>query len=140
ACGIPWRGIRTRRARVVYVAAEGARGVQNRLEAMGRRKALGDPSKISFFVVPDVVRLTSNSGDVNDLVAAVRAAVGPDGVDLVVIDTLSRAIAGLDENSSEAMTGAVAAADRIRAELGAAVLLVHHAGKDETRGARGHSS
>lgn len=140
ASGTPWRGHRTRRARVVYVASEGARGIQNRIEAMRLRRAFGDPKLISFFVVADVVRLTVDSEDVDRLVESVRAVVSPEGVDLIVIDTLSRSIAGLDENSSEAMTGAVAAADRLRAELGAAVLLVHHQGKDETRGARGHSS
>ena len=140
ASGAPWRGHRTRRARVVYVASEGARGIQNRIEAMRLRKAFGDPRLISFFVVADVVRLTVDSEDIDRLVESVRAVVGREGVDLIVIDTLSRSIAGLDENSSEAMTGAVAAADRLRTELGAAVLLVHHQGKDESRGARGHSS
>lgn len=139
ATGSPWHGLQTHRGRVVYIASEGARGVQNRLKAIRIRKAPIDPD-VSFFVVADVVRLTEASDDVDRLITSVRAVVGPDGLDLIVVDTLSRAIAGLDENRSEAMTGAVAAADRLRLALGAAVLLVHHAGKDGARGARGHSS
>ena len=59
---------------------------------------------------------------------------------LVIIDTLSRAMAGGDENSGKDMTGAVKQIDAIRAATGAHVCVVHHCGKDEARGARGHSS
>ena len=38
------------------------------------------------------------------------------------------------------MTRAVRSIDAIRAATGAHVLIVHHCGKDEARGARGHSS
>jgi hypothetical protein len=58
----------------------------------------------------------------------------------VIIDTLARAMAGGDENKGTDMTLAVAAMDAIRAATGAHVALVHHCGKDEARGARGHSS
>lgn len=61
-------------------------------------------------------------------------------VRLVVIDTLSRALAGGDENSSVDMGLLVRCIDRIRNETGAAVALVHHSGKIQARGARGHSS
>ena len=59
---------------------------------------------------------------------------------LIVIDTLARAIAGGDENKSESMGQLVVHADAIRKETGAHVLFVHHSGKDQARGARGHSS
>ena len=47
--------------------------------------------------------------------------------------TLSRCIAGKDENSSQTMTGAVAAVDRLREALNCLVLLVHHSGKNEAQ-------
>jgi hypothetical protein len=59
---------------------------------------------------------------------------------LVIIDTMARAMAGGDENSGQDMTRAVSAIDAIRAATGAHVCVVHHCGKDEARGARGHSS
>lgn len=61
-------------------------------------------------------------------------------VRLVTIDTLSRTMAGGDENAAKDMTQAVAGIDAVREATGAAVMLVHHCGKDEARGARGHSS
>ena len=45
-----------------------------------------------------------------------------------------------DENSGQDMTEAVRAMDAIREATGAHVCLIHHCGKDEARGARGHSS
>lgn len=138
--GTPWRGLRTRRGRVVYIAAEGASGLRNRVTAARRRLALGDPRSVEFYLIPDVVRLVDGSDDVERLVETIRVAIPAGVVDLFVLDTLSRAIAGRDENSAADMTEAIARADRLRSEFGAAVLLVHHSGKDETRGARGHSS
>lgn len=48
---------------------------------------------------------------------------------LVVIDTLARAMTGSDENSSRDMGMFVAGCERIRRELSAAVLVVHHSNK-----------
>src|SRR6185312_772371 len=45
-----------------------------------------------------------------------------------------------DENAPEGMGGAVGGADAIRIATGATIFVVHHTGKDESRGARGHSS
>jgi RecA-family ATPase len=59
---------------------------------------------------------------------------------LVIIDTFARAIPGGNENDALDVGIAVAGADRIRAETGAAVGFVHHAGKDPTKGARSSSA
>ncbi len=58
---------------------------------------------------------------------------------LVVIDTLSRALAGGNENAPDGMGAFVRNIDRIRTETGACCVLVHHTGKDGSKGARGHS-
>ena len=58
---------------------------------------------------------------------------------MVVIDTLSRALAGGDENSSADMGAFVKRCDEIRAATGAALHVIHHAGKNTAKGARGHS-
>src|SRR5439155_16938747 len=49
---------------------------------------------------------------------------------LVVFDTLARCIPGGDENSAEDLGRATASCDVIRRATGAAMLLVHHTGKD----------
>jgi RecA-family ATPase len=59
---------------------------------------------------------------------------------MIVLDTLSRVIAGGNENAPDDMGQLIGNCDRIRAEARAHVMLVHHTGKDEARGARGHSS
>jgi hypothetical protein len=58
-------------------------------------------------------------------------------IGLIVVDTVSRALAGADENGQEAMGAFVKACDAIRHHAGGAVLGVHHSGKDKDRGMRG---
>jgi DNA-binding transcriptional ArsR family regulator len=49
---------------------------------------------------------------------------------LIVLDTLARCFLGGDENSARDMGTFIEACDEIRKRTGAAVLLVHHTGKD----------
>ena len=63
-----------------------------------------------------------------------------DGLALVAIDTFAKATPGADENSAKDMGLAMKAAETISRDLGCFVLLVHHYGKDTTRGLRGSSS
>ena len=61
-------------------------------------------------------------------------------VGLIVIDTLNRVMGGADENASDAMGTLITQVDAIKEATDATVFIVHHAGKDNSRGARGHSS
>ena len=61
-------------------------------------------------------------------------------VALIVIDTLWCAMGGADENSAKDMGVVVARLKRIAEATGAAILVVHHPGKDEAKGMRGSSS
>jgi hypothetical protein len=58
---------------------------------------------------------------------------------LVVIDTLAQVSAGADENSGKDMSVVLRHCRAVREHTGAMVLLVHHSGKDSTKGARGWS-
>lgn len=58
---------------------------------------------------------------------------------LLIIDTLSMAMNGADENSS-AMTSAVMCLKKIATTCKTHVMVIHHSGKDPSKGARGHSS
>lgn len=49
-------------------------------------------------------------------------------------------LGGADENKASDMGAFIAGCDAIKAATGATVLVVHHSGKDETKGARGSSS
>ena len=71
------------------------------------------------------------------MIATARDAEIRDG--LIILDTLNAAMTDLDENTSTDMGRAVAAIKRLRDETGCAVLVVHHCGKDKSKGLRGHS-
>jgi len=58
-------------------------------------------------------------------------------VDLIVVDTLSRAIRGVEENSAKEMSAIVDSMDRIREETGVAILLIAHTPKGNTKTVRG---
>jgi hypothetical protein len=124
---------------VVYVALEGKHGTRNRVEAMRRENRL--PDGAPFYLCFSPVSLLE-PGHSKQLAESVKAAADQSNLPcrLVVIDTLARAMAGGDENGGRDMTRAVESMDAVRAATGAHVLLVHHCGKDEAKGARGHSS
>jgi hypothetical protein len=140
AAGRPWRDQRIQPGLVVYVAAEGGHGIRNRLAAY--RQAASWTKGASFAVLPQNVDLLDPLADTGPLIEVIQAAeeIAGQKVAAIVLDTLARVMTGGNENDSRDMSGFIANVDRIRAETGAAVLIVHHAGKDATKGARGHSS
>lgn len=131
-------GRRVRRAIVVYVAAEAGPSIRNRLIAWRRHHEV-DTLPLAAITVP--VDIRAPVGDADRLMETAKRIAREQGarVGLIVVDTLSRAFGGGDENSSADMGALVANVDLIRHATGAAVMLVHHAGKDVTKGARGHS-
>ena len=131
--------LETEQGAVVYVALEGELGIRNRIVALRQSGKLPDGSPL--FLCFAAVSLLE-PGHAEKLAASVRAAAMQSKLPcrLVVIDTLSRAMAGGDENGSKDMTVAVQSIDAIKAATGAHVLTIHHCGKDEAKGARGHSS
>ena len=137
--GISWRGKRTKQTRAVYVACEGDRGIPNRIEAYAKHygMTMGELDALGFGLVTDTPSLLVNSNH-GELLAKRVAAYS--GVGVVVIDTLSRAIAGGNENSAEVMSEAVRQCELIQKMTGAVVILIHHSGKDATKGSRGSSA
>lgn len=61
-------------------------------------------------------------------------------VELIIFDTLARCFGGSDENDARDMGAFIEGCDVIKRETGATVLVVHHSGKDEAKGARGSSA
>lgn len=141
AWGREWRGREVDRGAVVYLSLEGAQGIRNRLSAFRKHHEIGE-EELPFVAMPKPVNLLNEDADVNAVIALVQHVAAETGlpVVMVIIDTLSRAMAGGNENSPEDMTAFVGNCDRIRDATGAHVCVVHHSGKDEAKGARGHSS
>ena len=139
AAGIPWNGREVDQAAVIYVALEGGIGFRNRVEAWRVEKQLDAP--VLFASIMVAINLLDPDADTGALIEAIRAASATLSapVKLVVIDTLSRAMAGGNENAPDDMGALVMNMDRVRQETKAAVWFVHHSGKDQAKGARGHS-
>ncbi|MDI1270598.1 MAG: AAA family ATPase, partial [Polaromonas sp.] len=133
ASGREWFGRKVKQCSVTYIVLEGEAGLAGRVSA--HRIQHGSTSmNIRYMVQP--FRLL-DADDINELVQAIQAAGTGD---VVVLDTLSRATPGTDENDSKAMGQIIANAKLLQDLIGGLVLLVHHTGKDASKGMRGHSS
>jgi hypothetical protein len=136
AAGKAWRGLDVEQGIVVYIAAESPTSIKRRIWAWKRRHEV---EHLPVAVVTASVNLLN--GDTEKVIALInriREQIGKP-VAFVVIDTLARAMVG-NENSPEDMGAFVSSCDRIREASGGHVMVVHHSGKDQARGARGHSS
>ena len=137
--GTPWFGRKVEQAPVLYLAAEGEYGIRNRV--LGLRQTFSIPewmmafrfSDIDFLHGSDCSERTAKELDVIERLSGLRPSV-------VVVDTLSQSMAGGDENDPADMTKVIRNLGHIARECSVTILLVHHLGKDATRGARGHSS
>lgn len=135
ACGGDWQGKSITPAPVLYVAAEGHGGIPKRLRALMQQY----PALVAapLRIIRQSVDLIDEAGDL--LMRAQDLAEEHGNLGLVVLDTLAQTLGGRDENGSD-MATYVQRAAVLADKTGAAVLIIHHAGKDAQRGARGHSA
>lgn len=131
AGGWRWFDHRVTPAPVVYAALEGEAGFKLRAQAWETQRGRRLPEGLRLMLQP--FKLTAPQ-DVADLAAVVPAGA------VLFLDTLNRAAPTADENSSRDMGEILEATKRLQAATGGLVVLVHHTGKDSTRGLRGHSS
>jgi len=138
AAGIPWADRAVVQGAVVYLAGEGLGGFPTRLKAMRHQYGIG--ADIPFYVIPRAVNFRDPAA-VAEVIEVVRATV-PEGmaIAMVVIDTLARAMPGVDENSAQEVGSVIAQCDEIKEELNCTVAPIHHSGKDVERGMRGSSA
>jgi hypothetical protein len=120
--GLDWRGKKVHRGPVVYVAAEGAKGLGLRVKAW--EETYGRRSEGVRFL-PQPVQVSDADGW-GVLVNACRR-LSPV---LIVLDTQARITVGLEENSAKDMGILIDAIRRLKAATGACVLVVHHTGRD----------
>ena len=140
--GWDWLGVPVQQGAVVYVAAEGSFGMRARLKAVAKHRNVSLGQLSAFGLIGEGLDLRSKPHDADRLIEQVRQFAKDEGqpVKLIVLDTLNRMMAGGDENSSTDMGSLIASATRVAEATGALVLLIHHTGKDASKGARGHSS
>lgn len=133
--GIDWNGHKIKRKhKIVYICAEGAGGFISRL------KAYADYYKINLDEIelgiipetPDFRKLT----DIKTLADKINIY---GQVDITIVDTLAQVTAGADENTSKDMGPALKNCAELMRLTNAGCGLVHHSGKDISKGARGWS-
>ena len=129
--GRRWFDCRVEAAPVVYAALEGEGGFKLRVAAWEAHTGRALPAGLSM--VLQSFKLTEPQ-DVKDLASVVPAGA------VVFLDTLNRAAPTADENSSKDMGEILSAAKLLQSLINGLVVLVHHTGKDATKGLRGHSS
>jgi AAA domain/CHC2 zinc finger/Domain of unknown function (DUF6371) len=140
AAGKRWNNRDVKQGTVLYLALEGTLGIHNRVAAFKEAHGLDD-ANLPFLLATVSLDLLRSNGDTDAIIATAKEAGSrfEMPVILIVIDTVMRAMAGGNENSSEDMGAFLKNLDAIRVGTGAHVLGVHHSGKDEAKGARGWS-
>ncbi|ELT50982.1 AAA family ATPase [Brucella intermedia] len=141
-----WFGYRGRPFGIVYVVAEGREDFEIRLHAWRQEHEIPDDAVLPFVFLPTSIDLRSGDADTKKLAEEIaglseemqdRCGVK---VEMVVIDTVARALAGGNENDSAVMGAFVINCDKLKEMTGAAVAGVHHGGKEAGRGPRGHEA
>ncbi|WP_372796884.1 AAA family ATPase [Litorivivens sp.] len=134
--GQEWFGYRVKAAPVVYMALEGEAGFCTRAAAWESHQGRSMSHSMSLVCQPFALVRGPNV-EVRDILDL--SSVVPLGA-VVFIDTLNRAAPLSDENSSREMGAILKASKMLQEKIKGLVVLVHHTGKDSSKGLRGHSS
>lgn len=120
---------------VLYLVAEGARGIRPRVRAWEKSEGLepGTAENLWFLPIPVNAQDPRAWGEFCRLVKEMQPG-------MVVIDTQARVALGWDENSARDMGMFVDRLEKLRQQSGACVLVVHHTGHGEGTHMRGSSS
>jgi hypothetical protein len=138
AAGLPWFGRQVSQGAVLYIAAERGALVNRRMAAWRLHHAIDD---IPLGLVAKSIDLRSNRKDADSVIECcdrLQKSFGHDPC-LVIIDTLSRVLAGGDENAPRDMGHLVANLAHVQEGTGAHVLAIHHVPQGQQR-LRGHGS
>lgn len=111
---------------VIYAAGEGILGIE-KLRRPAWRSARMITRPLPFYTV-GTLPLIRDASSVEDFLRAIEdRELKPS---LVVLDTMSRLMAGLNENDTKDVSLALEAIDALVRALGCSVLVLHHTGKD----------
>lgn len=137
--GREWFGRKTQGGDVLYCYAEGAEGFAGRAKAWADNN---DTSGGDVALMNNVPNLFRDSKAADKLIAAARECESQSGqpVKLIIVDTLAAATTGADGSSDKDMGTVCERLRKVATALDCAVLVVHHSGKDVSKGMRGSSA
>jgi len=133
-----WQVQFPQRMTVLYIAAERAEDIADRMKATLQRRGVPYPDNLHFYHRPAGPLQATNGKHLKALTQVVEH-LKPH---LVIFDTFARMTLGLEENSSGEMGEAIESFYAVLRAAGpqCSGLLVHHAGKDKAKGLRGSTS
>jgi hypothetical protein len=132
ASGGSWFGSPVSPTSVVYVCAEGLRGMKPRIAANRYRNNVTAEPNLTF--VGRAIQLHQPT-EIDAFISSLHEAKLQPG--LVVFDTLSRCSVGVDENTAKDMNQVIAGLERVKREFDATVLILHHSKKADAKIIRG---
>jgi hypothetical protein len=142
-----WFGRKIKACGVVYVAAEGQDDFIIRIRAWLSAKGIPPDTRLPLILIPTAVDLRSEQAQTKDLIADINAAssICRDefgvSVDLLIVDTVNRALAGGDDAKSEHIGAFIKNCSLVKDECRVSVVGVHHLPKaGGTVDPRGHGS
>jgi hypothetical protein len=134
-----WQGKQIQRAgAVVYMVAEGLYGIAKRCQAWHKYHNLEITENL--FVVPFHTVTLWKDETIQELYKTLEKVCDTSPISLIIVDTLSRAMSGLEENSSKDAIVFLQQMESLKEKFQCSMMFVHHAGKDATRGMRGSSA
>jgi RecA-family ATPase len=116
---------------VLYVLTEGRGFFGRRIEALSAHYQV--PPAKNLYILPQAIDLPGANLSSEILNQGIRP-------NFIIVDTLARSFGGGDENATKDMNAFIRASERLQADFGATVLLIHHAGKSSERNERGNSA
>ncbi|MGY2734920.1 AAA family ATPase [Sphingomonas sp. UYP23] len=139
AQGAAWRDRDVVQGLVVYIGAEGQRGLRQRVAAFKKHHGVHE---LPFGLIPVEVNLLEAEGDLAKVIATIQSVTERYNlpVGMIVIDTLSRTFGGGDEIGSD-MVSYINNVGRLQHMFSCATMVIHHRPKDSANETpRGHGS
>ena len=140
--GRDWMGYKIpKKGAVLFISGEGHGGMGARVKACKIQN--NSPDGANLYIIRAQLNLRSSPEDFAELVNAINALIAEidEPLELIILDTLMRMAGGeFNESSSEDMGGFITQTGNLQELFECALLVIHHTGKDISKGLRGHSS
>ena len=133
----PWSRLAINYGPVLFAVGEGRPMINKRVQAWEQVNYAGSRiNPASNFILSDPVPHVAE--ELEPFINGARE-LNPDGYRLVVLDTIGRAMQGINENQQENASAFTAMVEAICRELNCTVLALHHTGVDNADRERGSS-
>ena len=121
---------------VLYAALEGRAHLKKARRSWKLAKQI---DKINNFYI-GLAPMIGVNGEVQEFGDEIFKRCNGQKPKLIIIDTLGKAMAGLNENDAQDAGKFIRFCDSLVEQFDCSVLAIHHTGKDQTKGARGSSA